>query len=90
MYPGSHIPTSAPTPNGGFGAAEQTAGGEMGPAHPQILLQLLVLLDLHVHLHHCCLPPACPGEGKAGAGHILGRIPRNSPQITTCTLQMLT
>lgn len=64
----SPFPAPAPAPHGGFRATEQASAGEMGSAHPQILLQLRLLPGLHAGLHHCCLPPAFPGEGKSWVG----------------------
>lgn len=67
LGPGNHrfpLQEPAPAPHGGFRATEQASAGEMGSAHPKILLQLRLLLGLHDHLHHSCLPPAFPGAAS--------------------------
>lgn len=49
-------------------------------------------IDLHVHLHCCCLSPACPGEGKPGerAHPGGGVLEEDGAGITTPPLQMVT
>lgn len=47
----------------------KTAAGEVESAHPQVLLQLPVLLDLHVHLHRAVTyhQPALEKARQGGA-----------------------